>query len=468
VIACRFLAALILPPGLCGCAVGPDFVPPDYAAPATFEVRAEALIIAEPEVEWWASLGDASLDRLIANAVTANHDLRIAASNVLLARSLLGEGRFDRWPTVTASGSVVRQEQSEATSAPGFSKAVTVWDGGFDAIWELDFFGRVRRSIEALSAEYNTAVADRRNAFVIVTAEVARNYIELRGAQYRLGVAQQNARNQEQTFQLTRALLDGGRGTKLDIARAQSQLESTLASIPPLEAAVSRTIHRLAVLTGQPPGALYDKLEAPKPLPLLPQLVAIGDPATLLRRRPDVAAAEFQLAAATARIGVAIADLFPRVIVLGSAGYTALDDSDLGTSTAERFSVGPSLSWAAFDLGRVRARVSAAEAATEASLANYERTVLLALEETENALIDFTKSRQRLERLRVSTTASETAAELARLRYRNGADSFLTVLDAERRVLELQDQLASGETNTVRNFIAVYKALGGAWQYQPE
>jgi multidrug efflux system outer membrane protein len=467
VIGCRFAAAVTLLPGLCGCAVGPDFVPPDYAAPSTFEVQADALIIAEPEVEWWASLDDPELDRLIGSAVAANHDLRIAASNVLLSRALLGEGRFDRWPTVSASASVIRQQQSQVTSA-GFAQPVTVWDGGFDALWELDFFGRVRRSVEALSADYNAAVADQRSAFVIVTAEVARNYIALRGAQYRLRVAQQNARNQGQTFQLTQALLEGGRGTNLDIARAQSQLESTRASIPPLEAAVSRAIHRLAVLTGLPPGALYDELEVPQPLPVLPQSVAIGDPAALLRRRPDVAAAEFQLAAATARIGVATADLFPRVTVLGSVGYTALDESDFGRSTTERFSVGPFLSWAAFDLGRVRARISAEEAATEANLANYERTVLLALEETENALINFATSRQRLERLRVSTTASETAAELARLRYRNGADSFLTVLDAERRVLELQDQLAAGETDTAQNLVAVYKALGGAWQYQAE
>ena len=451
-----------------GCAVGPDFVPPEPAAPVDFAVQADALKIAEPEVEWWATFEDPLLDHLIGDAVTANHDLRIAASNVLVARSLLGESGFDRWPTVTASGGVIRQQQSEAVSAAGFADPVTVWDGGFDASWELDFFGRVRRSIEALAGDYNAAVADRRDAFVIVTAEVARNYIELRGAQYRLQVAHENARNQQQTFQLTEALLEGGRGTNLDIARAQSQFESTLASIPPLEAAVRRAIHRLGVLTGVPPGSLYRDLETTRPLPPLPETVSIGDPAALLRRRPDIAAAEFQLAAATARIGMATADLFPRVTVIGAAGYTAIDESDFGRSSTERFSIGPFLSWAAFDLGRVRARISAAEAATDGSLAIYERTVLLALEETDNALINFTRSRQRLEHLRVSAGAGGTAAELARLRYRNGVDSFLTVLDAERRVLELQDLLASGEMEAAQNLVAVYKALGGAWQYQAE
>jgi multidrug efflux system outer membrane protein len=464
----RVVPLTLLLPCLCigACAVGPDFVRPDATAPAGFATEDAALAAADPEIEWWSTLNDPLLNRLIVDAVAANHDLRVAQSNVRLARALVGEGRFDRYPTVTVAGAVNREKLSEAVSGPGAAVPVTFRDGGFDASWELDFFGRIRRNVEALAADYDTALADQRNAFVIVTAEVARNYVELRGAQHRLQVAELNAVNQEHTFQLTQALLSGGRGTKLDIARAQSQLEATRASIPPLDAAVAQSVHRLSVLLGQPPGALYAELATIQPLLVSPRSIRIGDPAALLRRRPDVAAAEFELAAATARIGVATADLFPNVTVIGSAGYSALDEAQFGSASSERFSIGPFLRWAGFDFGRVRARIGAAGAFADARLANYERTVLLALEETENALINFTRARQREERLRIAADAGATAADLARLRYRNGADSFLVVLDAERRVLELQDQLASGETDSARNLIAVYKALGGAWQSQ--
>jgi multidrug efflux system outer membrane protein len=448
------------------CAVGPDFVPPDPAAPDTFTARDQRLERVTPEIAWWAAFDDPHLNQLVMNAIDANYDLRIARSNVLLARAVLGEGKLDRYPTVTISGAVNRWKSSEAVSVPGTADPVTVWDGGFDASWELDFFGRVRRSVEVLAADYNAAIAEQRNVIVIVTAEVARNYIELRGLQLRLVVARQNAANQEQTFRLTQALLDGGRGTQLDIARAQSQFEATMATIPALEAGVARSIHRLGVLVGELPATLYAELEPTKALPSSPDTVHIGDPATLLRRRPDVAAAEYQLAAATARIGVATADLFPRITVIGSAGFTSQDESVFGSSSSRRFAIGPFLSWPAFDLGRVRERISAAEAGSDIQFAIYERTVSLALEETENSLVSFSRAREREERLRVAAEASESAADLARLRYRNGADSFLSVLDAERRVLELQDQLASSRIDSIRNLIAIYKALGGAWQFQ--
>lgn len=447
-----------------GCAVGPEHrVPPPPELDGFPAEASELLTTTPPESEWWRVLGDELLGRLVDEALVANHDLRIARANVAAARALLGEGRLNRYPIVTSGASVTRRQLS-AETATFPERRGTVYDTGLDAAWELDFFGGVRRDIEALTADYQAAAAERRNVQVTVAAEVARTYMELRGAQYRLRVARRNADNQTATFKLTQDLLEGGRGTALDEARARAQLESTLASIPPLETEVARAVHRLGVLTGETPSALADALSERAPLPAMPERVAIGEPADLLRRRPDIQAAERRLAAATARVGVATAELFPRVSLAGSYGFVSLDGFDIGDSRAERWEVGPVLSWPAFDLGRVRARLRAAGARSEAALAAYEQAVLLALEETDNALVQYVQARFRAERLRIAALASEDAAQLARVRYQYGVDSFLTVLDAERRLLEVQDQLALGETESGLALVAVYKALGGGWQ----
>jgi outer membrane protein, multidrug efflux system len=281
-------------------------------------------------------------------------------------------------------------------------------------------------------------------------------------------VARRNADNQRQTLDLTMALLEGGRGTELDTSRAQAQLTSTLATIPPLEAVVKRAIYRLGVLIGQQPTILDAELTAPMPLPSLPTLVALGRPDDLLRRRPDIRVTERNLAAATANIGVATADLFPRVTLTGSLGIQAGDFLGLGQGGSDRFAVGPGIFWAAFDLGRVKARIRAADARTEAALAQYEQRVLLALEETDGALIDFHRQQARRELLQASAQASERATSLARLRYQAGIADFLTVLDAERTLLESQDRLADSETLTATSLVAVYKALGGGWEMAAE
>jgi multidrug efflux system outer membrane protein len=337
---------------------------------------------------------------------------------------------------------------------------------GFDASWELDFFGRVRRSIEASAADVGTAEASRRDVIVSLMAELARNYFELRGAQNQLAVARQNADNQQQTLDLTIALLNAGRGTELDVSRAEAQLNFTLAIIPSLETTMQQAAHRLGVLIGQEPTVLVSELTVPLPLPALPAMVAIGQPADLLRRRPDIRVAERALAAATARVGVATADLYPRVTVLGGVGLQAGSVVDLFSSGSTTFSIGPNIFWAAFDLGRVRERINAADARTEAALAQYEQRVLLALEETENALVDFNRQQERRDLLATSARASAKAADLARLRYQSGVTDFLTVLDAQRTVLAAQDRLAESETRTATALIAVYKALGGGWEPQ--
>ena len=307
-----------------------------------------------------------------------------------------------------------------------------------------------------------------RDAQVSVTAEVARTYFELRGEQTRFAVTWRNVENQRATLQLTQARFEAGRSTELDTARAQAQLSATLSGIGPIEAAIARSIHRLSVLTGREPGALRDLLAPPRELPELPQITAVGDPAGLLRRRPDIRVAERQLAASTALVGVAIADYFPKVTFTGNFSYAAAEPSQLGSSASRGYLIGPGISWAAFDLGRVHARVAGSRARADGALASYEQTVLRALEETENALITHARTRDSLSDAAAAAAASQTAARIARARYEGGLVDFLDVLDAERTQLADEDRLAQSRTDTATSLVAVYKALGGGWQGAPE
>jgi len=256
--------------------------------------------------------------------------------------------------------------------------------------------------------------------------------------------------------------------TELDTARARAQLNATLAVIPPVEGAVKHSIYRLSVLIGQQPAVLESELAPPAPLPGLPRLVNIGDPADLLRRRPDIRAAERSLAAATARIGVETANLFPRVFFNGNLGWSANHLSGIGVSGSDTYSFGPQITWAALDFGHVSARIRAAHARADAQLATYERTVLTALEETEDALVDFGREQSRRDYLRESVRSATEAMALARQRYDGGVADFLPVLDAERTQLDVEAQLARSETQTATSLVAIYKALGGGWEIQRE
>lgn len=452
---------------LAACAVGPEYRAPQVAAPQQF-ISAENAKFAstETEREFWKSFNDPLLNDLIEQALASNHDIRIAATRLREARALRGETRLDLAPTITASGGYTdsRASMRQAPPASGVARDQDYYDAGFDAFWELDFFGRVRRGVEASSAELAAAEAGVYNTQVSITAEVARNYFELRGFQHRLEVAQRNAANQSESLRITGARLDAGRGTRLDTSRASAQLSATLATIPDLEAAATRSILRLGVLTGHSPETLVAQLSEARALPPLPTTHAIGTPEALLRRRPDIRIAERELAAATARIGIAVGDLFPRISFVGRWGFDASDSADLGNSGSEVFAFGPSIQWAAFDLGRVRQRIRQREAATDGALARYEQTVLRALEETDASLTDYTKALAKHEHLQNSATASAEAATLARARFENGAADFLTVLDAERSVLEAEDQLARSETQTATALLATYKALGGGFR----
>ena len=454
---------------LSGCAVGPNYKTPKMPVPDTFSNGSQSNVTTnETAVTWWRGFNDPELDHLVELARTGNPDLRIATANLREARALRRNAVSDFAPVVNgvAGYSHTLSSQDAEPFASRSERNLALYDVGFDATWEVDIFGRVRRSVQAATADVLSAAAQRRDVLVSLISEVARNYFELRGAQGELEVARRNADNQRETLKITEARRDGGRGTELDVAQARAQLNGTLAGIPPQEQAIAHAIHRLSVLTGQQPAALTAELTEPKPWDSLPPLIAISNPETLLRRRPDIRAAERSLAAMTARIGVATADMFPRVTFNGSIGLEASSISGLTKNGADNWSFGPSITWAALDIGHVRARIQAASARTEAALANYEKTVLNSLEETENALVDFDQEQRRNEFLRESVKASESAATLARQRFQEGATDFLTVLDAQRVLYVAQNQLAQSQTLTSTALVAVYKALGGGWEVE--
>ena len=376
---------------------------------------------------------------------------------------------FDLFPVANANAGWTKSASS-VDSAPfpltRSQRENSLYNAGFDATWELDLFGHVRRAIQADTANLAATAATRQDVLVTLISEVARNYFELRGAQHQLAVARGNVENERETLDISLAKLKAGRATELDTARGSAQLNATLALIPPLEAVVKRSIHRLGVLTGQQPTALEAELAPPAPIPALPPLVNIGNPAELLRRRPDIRSAESSLAAATARIGVETADLFPRVTFNGNLGLQASEGSRLFKGGADTYSFGPNITWAALDLGHVLARMKAANARAEAQLAAYEKTVLTALEETENALVDFGREQVRRDYLRQSERSATQAMALARQRYEGGISDFLPVLDAQRTQLSIQAQLAHSETRTATDLVAVYKALGGGWEIE--
>ncbi len=417
----------------------------------------------EPVMSWWKTLEDAQLDFLISWSMDHNKDVGIALANLQEARGALRENGYDRYPTATADGSYQRNYASKETGVSVTDRSTSLYSTGLNASWELDLFGRVSAKAEGAEARERASLADLRSAYVAVAAEVAANYSGLRGAQYRLSIANRNAENQKKTYGLTKRLTEGGRGTQLDVSRALTQLELTKSTIPALEAAVTAHINRLSVLTGQVPDALREVLSEVKPMPSIPVTVNLGNVSDILSRRPDIAAAKHNVAAATADYNVASANRFPVVSIIGSLGFVATNISSFGTS-ALAASVGPSVSWSAFDMNRVRAQIDQADARAQRSLMVYEKTVLEALEELQTAVSDFSKEEERRGYLQRAARSSKESATLARARYEAGVDTFLDVLNAEATLLEAEDLLAQSEVNAALDLISVYKALGGGWQ----
>jgi multidrug efflux system outer membrane protein len=449
---------------LSACAVGPD-----YRAPATDPARIAALEAGDYDrtrfdAAWWQQFDDPTLNQLVQRSLADNRELRVAFSRLRAARAIRDDLANDRLPTVTsrASGDFGKAQQPPTTDERIRQER---YDLGLDTALELDLFGRIQRQLEASEARIEVAEADYYQIQVSLIAELVDAYGTLRGAQLREHIALENLKNQQESRAITEQLRDAGIGSELDVLRADARLAAVEASVPQLQAQQVRARNRIATLLGQRPEQLEIDL-APKPLPAIAKALPIGNPAELLRRRPDVQAAERQLAAATAEVGVATADLFPRVSLSGFLGFTAGRGSQLGASAARAWAVAPTISWAAFDLGSVRARLRGAEADADGALAQYEQQVLLALEESENAFSDYGKRQQRLIALVRQAEASRAAAQQAAIRYREGTVDFLVLLDAERERLAAEDAQASAEVELYSGIVAIYKALGGGWQPQ--
>ena len=450
------------------CAVGPDYKAPKTPdLPEQFSQSNHAEFSDQAvDVVWWRAFNDQALIDLIKQTLAHNYQLQAARSNLAEARALYLEVGLNLLPQISSHANYTNSDRSiSALNNRAFApRPLDLYNTGFDAYWEADFFGRIRRNVEASSDDIDAQQAGLRDVGVSLIAEVARNYFQLRGLQRQLEVAEKNAENQTETLSLTQVKLANGRGTELDTSRALAQLETTRATIPTIKTAIAQNLHRLSVLTGQIPGALDQQLSVHQAMPKAPDTIQIGHPEQLLKRRPDIIAAERALAAATARIGVATADFFPRVTFVGALSLEASTLANVGAGGSNTYTFGPKISWAFLDMGRVYARVKAAGARSEASLANYQQTVLNALEETENALVSYNQERIRRTSLATAAAASENANRLAHLRYQAGVADFLTVLDTELRLLQDQQALAACETSVATALTAVYKALGGGWE----
>ena len=418
-----------------------------------------------PPVAFWKTLGDTTLGRLAAEVVKSNHDVVAARARLRGARAARLNAALDFAPAVTATASYTRQRLS-SVGFPGTVGSAfpdqNVWDAGLQLSWELDVFGRIRKSTQGRAALIGAAEEDVQDLQVLLTAELAVAYFDLRGAQDRLQVARRNAENQQHTLDVTLQRLEAGRGNEFDSERARAQLNSTLAGIPELEASIIAVEHRIAVLVGRPVSGLeQDSVESPSVV-ALPDSILVPNADVIVRLRPDVRSAERQVSAGEAFVGAAKAAYLPQISIGGAAGYVGNSFDAMGNSNTPRYAIGPVISWPALNLGRVKAGVDIARAQEAEAEAYYRKAQLQASEEIETTVVAYNKSRQALEYLAAAARASERAAALARLRFDEGATDFLQVLDAERTMLEAQDRLAAGRTAATRGLAQVYRALGGA------
>lgn len=468
------LLAALLAAG--GCAVGPDYGAPALAiadgwveGSAGTDARQRSTDV---PASWWSLLGDEALAARIEQAAAGNLDVRAATARIEQARAARGIARSAFWPQVAAGASYTDVEQSVRSPAGAGSlieagfipRDIDFYGAGVDASWELDLFGGNRRRAEAAAADVGASVAERDAIRLAALAETASAWFEFRGAGLRLAIAERNIESQRQTLELTRRVVESGLARRIDLLRAEAQLDATRAGVPALRAAMRASHYRLAVLTGRPPGALPAGTIAPE-LPEAPVALPVGTPADILRRRPDVVAAERRLAAATAGIGIAKAEFFPRLVLSASYGFEAASAADLGDGDARTTTLLPFVSWPVFQGGRLQAQLDGAGAqALEASL-GYEQAVITAIADAEAALGAYAEELASFASLSAASAASREAADIARRLYEQGLADFLTVLDADRRSFEAEDRQAQSHTRLLLGLVRVYKALGGGWEF---
>lgn len=448
-----------------GCAtVGPDYVAPRTSLPSAWQNESKAGLAsreADPEAlaTWWTALNDPTLSGLIQRAVEGNLDLKKAWARLREARARRGLAKSQLFPTLQGTGSSSGTWKSEDS---GTGKTSDFYTLSIDATWELDIFGGARRSVEAAEADLQASREELRGVLVSLLGEVALNYVEVRTIQTRLRIAHSNLKTQEETYQLVRWRYEAGLTDKLALEQARYNLESTRSQIPTLRTGLEEAKNRLAVLLGEPSGRVQKELEEPKSIPVPPLKVAVGVPADVLRQRPDIRRAERQLAAQTARIGVATAELYPKLTLSGSIGLETLSLGHPASGVAS-LSGGPKITWAIFKAGAIRQNIEVQSALQEQYLIAYQTTVLSALEEVENALVAYAEEQSRLQSLKEAARAAEEAVELAGQKYQSGLTDFGDVLEAQRSLLSLQDQQVRSEGEIVSNLVRLYKALGGGW-----
>jgi len=451
-----------------GCAVGPDFIPPEVPVQNNWIESKDSRVASKTDImsHWWRAFRDPTLDRLIECAYEQNLPVQIAGLRILEARAQLGVAIGNMYPQTQEGTGAAQQNliSSRLANQATLQHSFANFNLGFDATWELDFWGRFRRNVEANDANLLATVADYDNALVSLTAEVARTYATMRTFEEFIQIARENVRVQKEGLDIAESRFRNGATSELDVAQARTLLESTLADIPPLQAGLQQSKNALSTLLGRPPGAVEALLHGPQKIPSASRRVAIGIPAELLRRRPDIRAAEFNAAVESARIGVAEADLYPRFFLLGDIGVQSSDVAKLFAPHSLFFTAGPGFQWSILNYGRITNNVRAQDARFQQALVNYEDTVLKAAREVEDALIGFLKAQESAVSSQKSVQAALNAVKLSLIRYREGAEDYQRVVDSQRSLLQEENKLAETRSSIATNLIALYKALGGGWE----
>jgi NodT family efflux transporter outer membrane factor (OMF) lipoprotein len=450
-----------------GCAVGPDFEAPEAKVQNNWIENHDSRVSETAvKMRWWRAFNDSTLDNLIERASEQNLPVQIAGLRILEARAQLGVAIGNMYPQ-NQEGSGAAQTvklSSRLLEQAGFPHYFDNFNIGFDAAWELDFWGRFRRNVEGTDAAMLGTVADYDNALVSLTAEVARTYALMRTYEVLIQIAHENVKTQKDGLDVAQSRFRNGATSELDVAQARALYESTLADIPQLQASLQQAKNALSILLGEPPGAVEALLRGPQKIPSASRKVAIGLPAELLRRRPDIRSAELNAAAESARIGVAEADLYPRFFLAGNIGVQASDASRLFAPGSLFYTGGPGFTWSILNYGRITNNVRSQDARFQQALVNYENTVLKAAQEVEDALIGFLKAQESASNLQKSVDAARLAGDLSLIQYREGAVDFQRVVDSQTRLLTEMNSLAQTRSSIATNLIAVYKALGGGWE----
>ena len=444
--------------------VGPDYEKPEVETPdAWHEAVQDEFKSGEPDLQtWWTVFNDPMLDMLIERASTNNLTLKAAAARIEQAAALRGVSASQWWPEITAGGAASAVKTTSAQTAPGGGRHGELYDAGFSMAWELDLWGRVRRSVESADASLQASVENYRDILVVLYSDIAINYINVRTLQERIYFAINNRDAQNKTLELTQNRFDSGLVPALDVSQSQLNLSRTQSVIPPLKQDLVEAINRLSVLMGEMPYALYKELETKKPIPAAVGDLVIGVPADLLRQRPDIRRAERELASQNALIGATKAELYPTLTLPGTLAVQSTG-GDLFSGANSYYSFGPQLRWNVFNGKRIRSQVNAEEAATKAALHTYEQALLLALEEVEDMMSAYANEKDRVGSLKVAAESAQKSVELVTELYTSGLTDFQNVLNMEQALLDQQDQLALSRGQISAYLVGVYKALGGGW-----